>query len=149
MFLYCGTSEIKSDYFLWLKLPNLTIFSIAGNLYPISYTDLECTLQSLHSSYVIDSSHLCAFCMVLNCWCYMEFENCCFKLNHPSHFVNVNMFTIATCCWSLCVPSVTWFVRIIYRAWTLETSDFYFFLSLNKLLTVLGSQSLHICYLNS
>lgn len=125
MFLCNDSSEVKDKsaaYFFVIEATEFYfILVVAGNAHWISYTDLECTSQSLTSSNVIGSSHLCASCMVvLSCWRHMKLENCCFRLSHPSNFVNVSMMSaIATCYWSRCLLSVfQCFVRIIYRVWT-------------------------------
>lgn len=154
MFLCDDTLEVKgtsAGYFFVIETTKFHfILVIAGNAHPISYTNLECTPQSLTSSNVIGSSHLCAFLTVVLSCCYRKFENCCLRLNHPSHFVNVSVISaIATCYWSLCLSPCSDLWELSIGCGHVVTFLLVIILSLNRPLTLLGSQTSHICCLNS
>lgn len=88
--------------------------------------------------------------VVISCWSYMKFENCCFRLNHPSHFVNVSvMCAVATCYWSLCLLYCSDLWELFIGCGHVGTSLLVIILSLSRPLIFPGSQKSHICYLNS
>lgn len=88
--------------------------------------------------------------VVISCWSYLKFENCCFRLHHPSHFVNVSMMcAVATCYWSLCLLYCSDLWELFIGCGHVGTSLLVIVLSLSRPLICPGSQKSHICYLNS